>query len=820
MINPLLLIDFYKASHRDQYPSDVTQIWSNWTPRSSRVEGQTTVVHFGLQYFIKDYLIRRFNHGFFDLPLEVVLKDYCDVMRECLGIENPKTDHIEWLHQLGYLPIDIWSIPEGFSTPLNVPSMVITNTRPEAFWLPNYLETMLSMVLWKPSTSATTATRFREIGEKYAKLAGETDLGFVNWQFHDFSMRGMSGLEDAVLSGMGHLLSFSGTDSVPAIMAARDFYAATLKVGGSVPACYDDQTEILTENGFKLFKDLSENERVAQYHSNGTIDFVVPSAQFACPYDGPMIKFEKLGYRYVDACVTPNHNMVRRHKQSGLVDTFEAGAASTKNSNYSHRFHVIVAGRGIGRKNILTAVERLRIAFQADGAFASRKIKYTGERTNTLPIRFSFKKDRKFDRLIEILDDTGYEYTHEKYDSGYYSFWIKTPMDADFQKDLEWVNLADISSEWAKSFLEELSHWDGTAASKNTIVYSSTVKSCAEKAQIIGILADCKTQWYESEDARGDRQRNYTITFTLSKNSVTGAGVIKTITDPFAQTVYCVSVPTGMLVVRHNRVIVISGNTEHSVSCAGGEDGELETFRRLIEDVYPSGVISLVSDTWDLWNVCTVIVPKLKDSILKRKGRIVLRPDSGNPVKIILGDPESSDVRVQKGVIRLLAEALGTTPGPGGLMINNAAAIYGDSINEERAEAILAGLVAMGFSPYNMIFGIGSFTYEWRTRDTYGFAMKATAVRKGDRNQPGLNGTIIPIFKCPVTDDPLTPKKSHKGIPAVYREDLDRDEQPTYYVHENATEYQLAHCEFRKVFSDGKLLIDEDFETIRKRARG
>lgn len=108
MINPMLLADFYKIGHVAQYPKDVTQVWSNWTPRTSRVEGQSSVVHFGLQYFVKDYLIRRFNQGFFGRPLAQVLEEYRDVVRTCLRVPEPKTDHVEWLHNLGYLPLAIY----------------------------------------------------------------------------------------------------------------------------------------------------------------------------------------------------------------------------------------------------------------------------------------------------------------------------------------------------------------------------------------------------------------------------------------------------------------------------------------------------------------------------------------------------------------------------------------------------------------------------------------------------------------------------------------------------------------------------------------
>lgn len=488
-INPIFLIDFYKVGHVSQYPNDTTQVWSNWTARSTRIASRKSVVFFGLQYFIKEILINQWNSHFFSRPLDQILDEYRALIQATLGVENPRTDHIEALHKLGYLPIAIWALPEGSSVPLRVPSLVITNTHPCGFWLPNYLETILSCILWKPCTSATTAQSYRKLFIKYAQEAGERDLSFIDWMGHDFSFRGMSGIEDAVLSGMGHLLSFSGTDTIPAIIAASKYYYAQLTCGGSVPA------------------------------------------------------------------------------------------------------------------------------------------------------------------------------------------------------------------------------------------------------------------------------------------------------------------------------------TEHSVMCAGGKEDELETFRRIIQDIYPSGVVSIVSDTWDLWRVLTEYVPCLRDDICARTPsvfgvppKVVIRPDSGDPVLIICGDPDKgAGSPAALGTLRLLAQAMGVDSNRDGLpLINMAGAIYGDSITLERADAILERTVhELKLSPYNMVFGIGSFTYEFVTRDTFGHAMKATAVRRGDK--------IVNIFKKPVTDS--GEKASLNGIPIVH------ESNGSFIVTDGGTPNDLDDCAFRKVFENSNLLIDEDFEKIRKRVR-
>lgn len=795
-MNALFYIDFYKQDHVRQYPADTEQVWSNWTARSSRIPGQAHVVFFGLQYFVKEILQRQFN-VFFCTPLECILKEYREVMQATLGVADPKTDHIEYLHKLGHLPIRIYALPEGTKVPIGVPMLVITNTDPRCYWLPNYLETVMSAHLWKPSTSATTASRFRALFEKYATEFGEKDLSFVPWQGHDFSYRGMSGNQDAIMSGMGHLLSFSGTDTVPAILAARKYYNAPLNCGGSVPACYDDQTEILTPVGFIPFCELTEHDLVAQYTDEDMIEFVKPEKRFVCPYKGAMVSFTKTGYRYVDALVTPNHRMVKRTNFDGKLKFFAA-----EEGNYSHRSTIVVAGAAAAQGPSMSMLDRLRIAFQADGSFPVRRHKYTGERSGTIPIRFSLKKQRKADRLDFILAELGFVYTKELYSNGYYSYWVKIPRDIPMQKDLDWVDLNTLTASRARAIVQEFTHWDGKVSSLNTLSYHTTERRCADMAQAIGILAGYKTQFEEFEDQRQDFERKtcFTVIFTLNKSEVSGEDVVKS-EVPYDGNVYCVKVPSGRVVTRRNGVVLISGNTEHSVMCAGGQDGEFETFKRLITEIYPTGIVSIVSDTWDLWRVLTDYIPRLRETILAREGKLVIRPDSGDPVKIMLGDPDASGP-ARIGALSLLASAMGTD-GKG--HINKAGLIYGDGISIARADAILTGCIKLGLSPFNVVFGIGSYTYEHVTRDEYNFAMKATAIKR--------SGKLLDIFKKPVTDN--FSKTSLVGLPVVQRKDN------LFYVHDRGTPAEFASSTLGKriVFEDSDLLIEDNFLDIKERLR-
>ncbi|NAS30022.1 nicotinate phosphoribosyltransferase [Flavobacteriaceae bacterium R38] len=482
-MNPLLLTDGYKLGHKDQYPNGTTLVYSNFTPRKSRIAGIDSVVFFGLQYFIKEYLIKQFDTHFFNLPKEDVAKEYKKYVDHYLNL-NYDISHIEELHDLGYLPIEIKALPEGTEVPIRVPMFTIKNTHPKFFWLTNYLETLLSNVIWHACTSATIANQYKKMLLKFALETDKENLEFVDWQGHDFSMRGMSGIESSILSGMGHALSFSGSDSLPVAKAYETYY------------------------------------------------------------------------------------------------------------------------------------------------------------------------------------------------------------NSDVTKEL-----------------------------------------------VIG-----------------------------SVNA-----------------------------------------TEHSVMCAGSKEDEIGTFKRLL-DTYPSGILSVVSDTWDLWKVLTEYLPALKKEILNRNGKLVIRPDSGDPSDILCGCNHKNSI-IAKGVIELLWDEFGGTINDQGYKVLNPkiGAIYGDSITIERATKICERLKEKGFATTNVVLGIGSFTYQYNTRDTFGFAMKATYVE--------INGKGREIFKDPITDDGT--KKSAKGLIQLIKNGNNKIELKDQVNTKDEEEGLL-----KTVFLNSKLKIDDSLSKIRKRLAG
>lgn len=263
--------------------------------------------------------------------------------------------------------------------------------------------------------------------------------------------------------------------------------------------------------------------------------------------------------------------------------------------------------------------------------------------------------------------------------------------------------------------------------------------------------------------------------------------------------------------------------TEHSVMCAGGQDDELGTFEHLL-DLYPSGIVSVVSDTWDLWNVLTRILPQLKERILARDGKLVIRPDSGDPVEILTGVrteerdwtaterhmpgyERKRDTPAGKGVVELLWDLFGGTINEAGYKVldSHIGTIYGDSITPERAIAIAERLEAKGFAASNVVFGVGSYSYQYVTRDTFGSAMKATWVE--------INGRGRNIQKNPVTDSGL--KRSATGRLAVTT-----DADGELVLIQGATPEQEAASHLQPVWEDGKFLRYQSFADVRSTLRG
>jgi nicotinamide phosphoribosyltransferase len=244
--------------------------------------------------------------------------------------------------------------------------------------------------------------------------------------------------------------------------------------------------------------------------------------------------------------------------------------------------------------------------------------------------------------------------------------------------------------------------------------------------------------------------------------------------------------------------------SEHSVMCSFGREDELGAFRNMLK-LYPTGIVSIVSDTFDVYKVFTEFMEILKDEILARDGKCVLRPDSGNPEHIICGDPNAVEGSNEwKGCIRLLDEKFGSTVNKKGYKVLNpkVGCIYGDGQYYERYERTLLRLKEMGYAASNLVIGVGGILRN-HTRDTLGFAIKATYVE--------VNGEPRAIEKDPVTDHG---KKSHKGLLCLIK-----DLSGAYHTI-SCRDRELENVgELSLIFKDGKLLKEYTLDEIRERVK-
>lgn len=235
--NPMLLTDFYKTIHHLAYVPNLEYLVSYWTPRMTRIANIDKVVMFGMQALIKKHLMVYFYVNFFNRPWDEVEAEYKRIIAYTMTEQAADTTELKKLHNLGYLPIQISAVPEGTRVNIKTPMFEIRNTVRGFGWLVNYLETYMSVNIWQPMTAATIAYRYREIVNEYYE---KTVVGGVpSGACGDFSMRGMPADEAAFRASAAHLLSFTGTATIPAIIWLEDYYNCDCTkevVGKGVPS--------------------------------------------------------------------------------------------------------------------------------------------------------------------------------------------------------------------------------------------------------------------------------------------------------------------------------------------------------------------------------------------------------------------------------------------------------------------------------------------------------------------------------------------------------------------------------------------------------
>lgn len=228
-----LASDSYKFSHWAMYPEGLTYVESNFTPRGSRIDGVNHMVHFGLQAWLADFQLGW--EKFFALPKEEAIRRY-NAATNTFVAPGFSFANMVALHELGYLPLRFLGLPEGMLVPMKVPAILVQSTHEDFAWLVNFIESDLSAGYWHPSTVATIAWNLRRIFDKAAEETGGAPEA-VDWQLHDFSYRGQVNREAAMSSGAAHLLSFTGSDAVPAVPWIEHYYPGNNGlIAASVPA--------------------------------------------------------------------------------------------------------------------------------------------------------------------------------------------------------------------------------------------------------------------------------------------------------------------------------------------------------------------------------------------------------------------------------------------------------------------------------------------------------------------------------------------------------------------------------------------------------
>lgn len=246
-INSLYYTDAYKTGHMKMLAPGTTKLYGTWIPRSLKhaPKGIDKIVSFGQQLVWK-WIHDEFEENFFytekrknlENPNSSTFQNALN-MGELLELKNKALsfskdmllylgmdfngEHFEKLWDLGYLPIKVKALPEGIETNPNIPHMTFVNTVDGFAWLTLYLETIVSSLAWKPSTSATIARLYRKQAEEWVKKTDPDNLGLVDYMCHDFSARGLNP-HDMISSGLGHATSFRGSDTLSVIPAARYFY--------------------------------------------------------------------------------------------------------------------------------------------------------------------------------------------------------------------------------------------------------------------------------------------------------------------------------------------------------------------------------------------------------------------------------------------------------------------------------------------------------------------------------------------------------------------------------------------------------------------
>lgn len=316
--------------------------------------------------------------------------------------------------------------------------------------------------------------------------------------------------------------------------------------------CFTEGTEILTELGWVDFKDINKTTLVAQVDiENLKVSFTNPLSLIKKEIDDNIITIKNSRNRITyETSITKGHDLLIREGKNNWSKIKAGEIKSLKNYNFP------VSGIINNIDSSLTDIERFRIATQADATLRLR----SGERSGFKSVIFGFTKKRKIDRLDKLLKVCNLKYNvwgKGLYDPNGTKFNVSVPLDLNITKDFDWVDLNKINRKWMSEFIEELSMWDGWTDNGSTR-FSTINKKVADKIQAMCAITGYKCRIGLVESKKHKNNIIYQVTIT-NKQEIGGRSLIKKET-PYKGSVYCVSVPTGAIIVRKNNCVTISGN--------------------------------------------------------------------------------------------------------------------------------------------------------------------------------------------------------------------------------------------------------------------
>ncbi|MCF6767717.1 nicotinate phosphoribosyltransferase [Thiotrichales bacterium 19S11-10] len=221
--NLILNTDSYKASHFLQYPKG-SEIVSSYI--ESRGGDYDRVVFFGLQYFLKKYLLS-------PITQEQINEAEGILLTHGLVFNKKGWEYILKAHD-GYLPLKIEAVREGSLIPTRQVMLQVYNTDSQCFWLTSYIETALLRAVWYPSTVATQSYHIKALIKAYM-IESSDSLERLDFKLFDFGGRGVSSLESAGVGGVAHLVNFKATATIPSLLVAKDYYYEPM-AGFAIPA--------------------------------------------------------------------------------------------------------------------------------------------------------------------------------------------------------------------------------------------------------------------------------------------------------------------------------------------------------------------------------------------------------------------------------------------------------------------------------------------------------------------------------------------------------------------------------------------------------